>query len=112
MDPSFVVASFVQLTSTAQRSDLRVQAARAFTDESMLADDTVTPLAGFVRLLKHNFHHWAIFLKGGKLHAAPLSAVMARDGEVTEKTQRELMRSARAAGLYTEGANAPLQFHA
>jgi septin family protein len=37
---------------------------------------------------------------------------MARDGEVTEKTQRELMRSARAAGLYTEGANAPLQFHA
>jgi hypothetical protein len=35
---------------------------------------------------------------------------MAREGKVTEETQQQLMRSAQAAGLYTEGANPPLLF--
>jgi hypothetical protein len=38
--------------------------------------------------------------------------VIARESEVTEETQQQLMRSAQAAGLYTEGANQPLLFHA
>jgi hypothetical protein len=37
---------------------------------------------------------------------------MAREGEVTKETQQQLVRSAQAAGLYTEGANPPLLFHA
>jgi hypothetical protein len=37
---------------------------------------------------------------------------MAREGEVTEETHQQLMRSAQAAGLHTEGANPPLLFQA
>jgi hypothetical protein len=59
MDPSFVMTHSVKLKSKAQRSDLRVQVARAFTDDFMLPDRTVTPL-GFVRFLKHSVQHWAI----------------------------------------------------
>jgi hypothetical protein len=112
MNPSFVMAYSIKLESKAQRSDLRLQAARTFTDEFMLADGKVTPLLGFVRFFKNSVQHWAISIEGGMLRAVPLSAVMAREGEVTEETQQELRRFARAVGLYTEDANPPLRLHA
>jgi hypothetical protein len=47
MGPSFVMVYSIKLESKAQRFDLRLQAARAFTDEFVLADGTVPPLVGF-----------------------------------------------------------------